>query len=514
MNAAAGAGNADARGWLARSLDVVERVGNRLPHPASLFVVLSLLVVLASWLATLLGWSVAHPTTGEAVGATNLLSLDGLRRLIVGLVPNFLNFGPFGPVLVCLLGLSVAEHAGLLGAVVRVAVEATPRRFLTAAIVFTGAMSHTAGDVGYVLLLPLSAALFHTVGRHPIAGLAAAYAGVSGGFAANALLSPTDVTLAGITQEAARIVDAAYVVTPMASYYFLAASVLLVTLTGALVTERIVEPRLGAYRGSAVPEAAVPLTAAERSGLRWAFAAFIALVGLLALGLWPRAGFLLDPERTGFLDSYVVRGLVFWIFVFGLVPGLVYGIVAGTIRRDRDVYSGMTKNMELVAGYVVAVFFIAQFVNLFAWSGLGVLAAVKGAAFLQSLGLGVIPLMVGLVLLTAAIDLVMGSASAKWAILGTVMVPMFMLLGYSPELTQTAYRVGDSLTNIITPLSSNFPLVLLFFQRYDEKAGIGTLSATMLPYTVVNMVVWTFFLAVWVGLGWPTGPGASLFVGR
>jgi aminobenzoyl-glutamate transport protein len=200
--------------------------------------------------------------------------------------------------------------------------------------------------------------------------------------------------------------------------------------------------------------------------------------------------------------------------VFGLVPGLVYGVVAGTIRRDRDVYAGMTKNMEVVAGYVVAVFFIAQFVNLFAWSGLGVLAAVEGAALLKSLGLGAIPLMVGLVLLTATIDLVMGSASAKWAMLGTVMVPMLMLLGYSPELTQTAYRVGDSLTNIITPLSSNFPLVLLFFQRYDAKAGIGTLSATMLPYTAVNVVAWTLLLVFWVWMGIPTGPGAPLFLGR
>jgi len=503
-----------ARGWLVRALDAVERVGNRLPHPASLFVLLSLAVVVASWAVHALGWTVPHPTGGAPVGATNLLSLDGLHRLIEGFVPNFLNFGPFGPVLVCLLGLSVAEHAGLLGAVVRVVVGATPARFLTLVIVFTGAMSHTAGDVGYVLLLPLAAALFHTVGRHPIAGLAAAYAGVSGGFAANMLLSPTDVTLAGITQEAARIVDPTYTVTPMASYYFLASSVLLVTLTGTFVTERLVEPRLGAYRGSAVPEPAVPLTQQERAGLRWALLALLALAVIVALGLWPPLGFLLDAERPGFLGSYLVRGLVFWIFVFGLVPGLVYGIVAGTIRRDRDVYAGMAKNMEVVAGYIVAVFFIAQFVNLFAWSGLGVLAAVEGAAVLKALGLGAIPLMVGLVLLTAAIDMVMGSASAKWAMLGTVMVPMFMLLGYSPELTQTAYRLGDSLTNIITPLSSNFPLVLLFFQRYDNKAGIGTLSATMLPYTVVNMVVWTLFLVLWVWLGIPTGPGAPLFLGR
>lgn len=496
--------------WLPRALDAVERVGNRLPHPATLFVLLSTLVVLSSWLASAMGWSVAHPASGAAVGATNLLSIEGFQRLILGFVPNFLNFGPFGPVLVCLLGLSVAEHSGLLGAVVRVVVAATSPRFLTLVVVFTGAMSHTAGDVGYVLLLPLSAALFHSVGRHPIAGLAAAYAGVSGGFAANMLLSPTDVTLAGITQEAARIVDASYTVTPMASYYFLAASVFLVTITGTVVTEKVVEPRLGEYRGDAVPEPTVPLTERERAGLRWAFVALLALAAIVVLGLSSRAGFLLDEQRPGFLGSYLVRGLVFWIFVFGLVPGLVYGIVAGTIRSDRDVYAGMTKNMEVVAGYVVAVFFIAQFVNLFAWSGLGVLGAVKGAAALKALGLGAVPLMIGLVVLTATIDLVMGSASAKWAILGTVLVPMLMLLGYSPELTQTAYRVGDSLTNIITPLSSNFPLVLLFFQRYQRDAGIGTLSATMLPYTAVNFIAWTGFLVLWVSLGLPTGPGAPL----
>lgn len=497
---------------LVRVLDAVERAGNRLPHPASLFVILSALVVVMSWAVSALGVTVLHPTTGEVIGANNLLSLDGLRRIITGLLPNFMNFGPFGPVLVCLLGLSVAEHAGFLGAVVRVVVGATPARFLTVVVVFVGAMSHTAGDVGYVLLLPMSAALFHTVGRHPIAGLAAAFAGVSGGFAANMLLSPTDVTIAGITQDAARILEPGYVVTPMASYYFLAASVLLVTATGTFVTERIVAPRLGPYTGSAVPEPAVPLTERERRGLRWAFAALGVLTLIVLLGVLRTDGFLRDATTPGFLGSYLVRGLVFWIFVFGLVPGLVYGVVAGTITSDRDVYRGMSKNMEVVAGYIVVVFFIAQFVNIFTWSGLGVLLAVEGAALLKSLGLGAIPLMLLLVTLTALIDLVMGSASAKWAMLGTIMVPMFMLLGYSPELTQTAYRVGDSLTNIITPLSANFPLVLLFFQRYDPKAGIGTLSATMLPYTVVNFLAWGAMLVVWVWLRLPTGPGAPLFL--
>ncbi len=237
-----------------------------------------------------------------------------------------------------------------------------------------------------------------------------------------------------------------------------------------------------------------------------------ALAAVVLWGLLPDYGFLQDPERPGFIGSFFLRGLVFWIFVFGLVPGLVYGLVAGTIRSDRDIYKGMQKNMELVAGYVVVVFFIAQFVNIFNWSNLGVLLAVNGAGVLRALDLGPIPLLVALIAVTGLINVLLGSSSAKWAMLAPVLVPMFMLLGYSPELTQTAYRVGDSLTNIITPLSSNFPLVLMFFQRYMPKAGIGTLTATMLPYSVANFVAWSVMIVVWVWLQLPTGPGAPLFL--
>jgi len=500
------------RPWLLRTLDTIERAGNLLPHPATLFITLSAVIVLLSWLFSTLGVTVRHPTTDEVIGATNLLSVAGLQRFVMGMLPNFMNFGPFGPVLVCLLGLSVAEHSGFLGAVVRVIIGATPARMLTLVIVFVGATSSTAGDVGYVLLLPMAAALFHAVGRNPLTGLAAAFSGVSGGFAANLLLSPNDVVLAGLTQEAARILDPGYVVTPMSSYYFLASSVFLVTITGTFITEKVVEPRLGAYTGDVVPEKSAPLTPAEWRGLRWAFASLVVLAGLVLWGLIPDGGFLQDPERPGFIGSFFLRGLVFWIFLFGLVPGIVYGVVAGSIRSDRDVFKGMQKNMELVAGYVVVVFFIAQFVNIFNWSDLGVLMAVQGASVLRALNLGPIPLLILLVALTGFINIFLGSASAKWAMLGTVMVPMFMLLGYSPELTQTAYRVGDSLTNIITPLSSNFPLVLMFFQRYEPKSGIGTLSATMLPYAAANFVAWSLMLVVWVWLRIPTGPGAPLFL--
>jgi aminobenzoyl-glutamate transport protein len=499
---------------LARALDRVERIGNALPHPASLFVGLTLFVVLLSSLLHATGVGVAHPLTAELVRPADLLSVDGLRRMVVGLLPNFIDFAPLGSVLVCLLGLSVAEHSGLLGAVVRLIIGATPRRWLTGVVVLCGMLSHSVGDVGYVLLLPLAAALYHTVGRNPIAGLAAAFAGVSGGFAANVLLSPTDVILAGLTTEAARLLDPTYEVAPTASYYFLAASVLLVTIVATTVSLRIVEPRLGLYVGEVVPEPPVPLSAVERRALGWAGLSLLVLVGLILWGLLPADGALQDPARPGFVGSYFVRGLVTFIFLLGVVPGLAYGVAAGTIRRDVDVYKGMAKNMELVAGYLVVVFFIAQFINVFNWSNLGVLAAVQGAGVIRALDLGVVPLVVMIVLLTASIDLVMGSSSAKWAMLGPILVPLFMLLGYTPELTVTSYRVGDSITNIITPLSSNFPLVLMFLQRYSPKAGIGTLTATMLPYSLANLVCWTLLLVSWVLLGLPTGPGAPLLLAK
>lgn len=493
-----------------RALNRVERVGNALPHPATLFLGLSVLVVLVSWAVNRAGIEVEHPVTGRLVVAANLLSLEGIRQIILGVLPNFIGFAPLGSVLVSVLGLSVAEHSGLLAAMVRVLVQATPARILTWVVVFTGTMSHSAGDVGYVLLLPLSAALFHSVGRHPLTGLAAALAGVSGGFAANLLLSPTDVILSGLTQESARMIDPTYVVTPMANYFFLAASVLLVTATGTLVTERLVEPRLGRYKGDVKPQPVVPLTAAERRGLRWAAISLVVLAGVILAGLLPDGGVLQNPKKPGFVGSYFVEGLVFFIFLFGLIPGIAYGLGAGTIRSDSDVYKGMQKNLELMASYIVVVFFISQFVNLFGQTRLGVILAIKGAALLGDLQLGAIPLLLGLVVLTMIVDIVFGSASAKWAILAAVFVPMFMLLGYTPELTQVAYRVGDSITNIMSPLSSNFPLILMFVQRYAPKAGIGTTVALFMPYSLCNFVCWSLFLVIWLLLGWPIGPGAEI----
>lgn len=495
------------RGKGQRLLDAVAIAGNALPHPATLFVILSSVIVLLSAVLHAAGVAVAHPLTGETVAVTNLIAADGLRRLALNLVPNFIGFAPLGPVLVSLMGLAVAERSGLLGAVVRTIVGAAPPRVLTFVIVFCGAISHTVGDVGYVLLIPLGAALFHSAGRHPLGGLAAAFYGVSGGFAANLLLSPTDVVLAGLTQEAARLLEPTAVVSPMANYYFLAASTLFITITGTVITERVLLPRLGTYTGEVRPAPQEPLRAEERRAMRGALLSLAVFAALIAWGLVPADGVLRDPAKPAFVDSVLVRGLVFFLFVGGLVPGVVYGWIAGTIRSDSDVYTAMQQHLELLASYLVVIFFIAQFVALFNWSNIGVVLAVHGATSLTAMQLGPVPLLLALVLVTAALDLVLGSAAAKWAMLGPVLVPMLMLLGSEPALTQAAYRVGDSITNIVTPLASNFPLVLLFVQRYEPKAGIGTVMATMLPYSLANLLIWPLLLVAWMLAGWPLGPG-------
>ncbi|HEY0968984.1 MAG TPA: AbgT family transporter [Opitutaceae bacterium] len=496
-----------------RLLNGVERAGNALPHPVTLFIGLSALVMVLSWLLSTLGVQVAHPATGKPVFVVNLLSLDGLQRLMVGALPNFIGFAPLGTVLVSLLGLSIAEGSGLIAALLRQISAAARPRTLTILVVLAGVISHAGTDVGYVLLIPLSAGLFLAVGRHPLAGLAAAFAGVSGGFSANFLISAIDVVLAGMTQEAARLIDPAYVVTPMANYYFMAASSVIIVVAGTWVTERIIETRLGGYTGTATRDALESLSPAERRGLRAAGIATAVLTGVILLGTIPANGFLNDPAKPGFLNSYVLRGFVMVIFMYGAIPGLTYGWISGRFRNDHDVVKAMTKAIETLAGYVVLVFFIAQFVALFNWTNVGIVTAVEGAEFLRKLGLGPIPLMIAFVLLAAAIDLVLGSATAKWAVMAPIFVPMFMLLGYSPELAQSAYRIGDSVVNIITPLMSYFPLVLTFAQRYEPKAGIGTLVATMLPYSISFLVVWTLLLVLWLLAGWPLGPGAPLFVG-
>jgi aminobenzoyl-glutamate transport protein len=498
---------------LSRFLTIVERGGNALPHPATLFAIMAGLVIVVSAVTARMDLAVVHPGTGQQVQPVSLLTVAGLHRIMTELVTNFTNFAPLGTVLVAMLGIAVAEGSGLIGAGLKLVVLSAPPRALTFAIVFAGIMSNTGGEVGYVLLIPLAAIMFHAVGRHPIAGLAAAFAGVSGGYSANLLLGTIDPLLAGLSEEAARIIDPDYRVNPSANYYFMVASTFVISLLGTLVTERVVEPRLGRYVGPRHHDSgATTLTGAERRGLAWAGVAALLLTALLLWGTVPETGFLRDPATGSLLRSPFMSGIVALIFAAGVITGLAYGFGAGTVRSDSDVVKAMGKAMETLGVYLVLVFFAAQFVAFFNWTNLGLIFAIRGAEALQASGLGTVPLLIAFVLVSAFINLFMGSASAKWAIMAPVFVPMLMLLGYTPEFTQAAYRIGDSTTNIISPMMSYFALIIAFMQRYQAGAGLGTLVATMLPYSVTFLAGWTIMLVLWVTLGLPVGPGAGLYL--
>ena len=490
----------------------VERGGNALPHPGTLFALLAGLIIVISAFASMTGIEVIHPGTGELIQPVSLATIAGLHRILTEMVTNFTSFAPLGTVLVSMLGIGVMESSGLIGAALRLLVLSAPKRLLTFVIVLAGVLSNTASEIGYVLLVPLGGIIFLGAGLHPIAGLAAAFAGVSGGYSANLLLGTVDPLLAGLSEEAARIVDDGYRVNPAANYYFMVVSTFLIAAAGTWVTERVVIPRLGTYDGDGAgdPNVLQELSPVERRGLRYALLAMGVLVAFLLWGTVPVDGFLRNPETGGLLRSPFLSGIVALIFLGGTVVGIAYGAVTGAFKNDTDVMNGMGKTIGTLGTYLVLVFFAAQFVAYFNWTNLGLIMAVKGAETLRSSGLGGIPLMLSFVLLSSFINLFMGSASAKWAIMAPVFVPMFMLLGYSPELTQTAYRIGDSTSNIIAPMMSYFALIVAFFERYDKRSGIGTVVATMLPYTVAFFVCWSVLLVIWMSLGLPVGPGAGL----
>jgi len=498
--------------FIRRSLEIIEKVGNALPHPATIFGLMAVAAILFSGLGALLNWSAVHPGTGETIVPVNLVSIEGLHHILQDMVVNFTSFAPLGTVLVAMLGIGISEGSGLIGSGLRLMVITAPRHLLTFVIVLAGVFSNAASEIGYVLLVPLGAIIFLAVGRHPIAGLAAAFAGVSGGYSANLVLGTIDPLLAGLSQEAAQILIPGYQVNAACNWYFMAASTFLIAGAGTWVTERIVAPRLGEYTGDEKPEELRDLTPEELRGLRYALFTLIAITLVLLAGTVPAGGFLRNPETGSLLHSPFLEGIVALIFIIFGLCGVAYGIGAGTYRNDKDVMKGMSKAMETLALYMVLVFFASQFVAFFRMSNLGLIFAVKGAEVLAALNLPTILLMVTFVVMSGFVNLFMGSASAKWAIMAPVFIPMLILLNISPEFTQVAYRIGDSTTNIIAPMMSYFALIVAFVERYDEKAGIGTVIATMLPYTIAFLIIWTILLIVWMALGIPVGPGATLYL--
>lgn len=503
--------NAEKKGFIMRSLDWIERVGNKLPHPITLFFIFAGLVVVSSALFSYLGVSVEDPAseTGK-LEVFNLLSKEGIQYMFESAVSNFTGFAPLGTVLVTMLGIGLAERTGLISAALKALVTSVPKSLITAALVFGGVMSSMAADAGYVVLTPLGAVLFAGLGRHPLAGLAAAFAGVSGGFSANLLLTSLDPLLGGLTIEAASIIDPAYAeqMNYAMNYYFMIASVLILTIVGTIVTEKVIEPRLGKYEGEVEDEVDY-LKPIEKKGLWAAFISIIITSIFLALLAIPNFGPLGGEGK--FVDSPFLKTLVPVLLIFFFVPGLVYGIVTKEIKNDKDVANKLGDTMATMGMYIVLAFAAGQFVAYFNHTNLGRILAISGADFLDKIGFTGLPLAIAFMIVTGFINLFIGSASAKWAIMAPVFVPIMMQFGYSPEFTQTLYRIADSTTNIISPLMPYFAIVIAFAQKYDKKVGIGTLISTMLPYSIAFSIVWTIVLIIWMLTGLPIGPGAPIY---
>lgn len=505
-----------------RWLNRIETIGNRLPHPIALFAIFSLAVVILSAICAALGLSATGELIADGelqkttVSAVSLLTKDGLTFMLTSAVKNFTNYAPLGMVLVAMLGVGVAEQSGLINTLLKSAVKITPAKWITPAVVFLGVISNIASDAGYVILIPLGAMIFRAYGRHPMAGFAAAFAGVSGGYSANLLIGSLDPLLAGISQAAASDINPNYEVSVMGNYYFLFLSTFLITILGTLVTDKIVEPRLGKYKDdiqSVEDHSLTTILPRERQGLKRAGIVTLIYVGIIILACLPADSFLKNENGSLFGNptSPFLNGIVILITLLFLLPGIAYGKTVGAFTKENNVCNALSKSMSSMGAFLALAFVASQFINYFNYTKLGSIVALTGANFLNKINIGLIPLMIIFVLFTAFMNLFMGSASAKWNILAPVFVPMFMQLGYSPELCQLAYRIGDSSTNIITPMMTYFAVILAFAQRYDKKASIGTITATMIPYSIVFLLGWSLMLIVWLIFGLPIGPGINAY---
>jgi len=509
------------RGMVVWFLDGVEWLGNKLPDPAVLFVAGIVLVWVASAVCAQVDFPEINPRTGEPIEIVNLLALTELAEFLSSMTETFVGFHPLGVVLVAMLGVGVAEESGFINAVLKTLLKYTPRALLTPMVILVAIVSHSAADAGYVLVIPLAGIIFYAAGRHPLAGIAAGFAGVSGGFGANFIPSGIDPLLAGITTEGAMVLDPEYVVNPLCNWYFTAASSALIVLLGWFITDFIVEPKISAAEVDGDPEDMphMPeLTAADVKGMTAGLTSILVFAVLMTVwALFPDSALQAQPPEGQTWDLHqrltsmrnpaapLMNAIVPLIFFFFVIPGLIHGFISGTFKSHRDAVKGMTKAMQSMGYYMVLVFFASLFIAAFSGSGLGALLAIKGANFLKSVEASAGTTIVGIIALTTFVNLLVGSASAKWAMLSPIFVPMLMALGLSPELTQAAYRVGDSTTNIITPMMPYFPLVVVFSQRYVRKTGIGTVTSMMLPYSVAFLILWTAFLFLYWQMGLSLG---------
>jgi aminobenzoyl-glutamate transport protein len=555
---AAGSGK---RGGVQRLLDAIERIGNKVPHPAIIFAGLCVFVILLSAVLALANVSVTYdvaepaPVPGVTEGyeggtqvpdiqvppddyapedvvirqqtteIESLLSIDGLRFLLTSLVSNFSGFSVVAVILVAMLGVGVAEESGLMGALIRKLVKVAPRWAITFIIVLVGMLSSIASDAGYLILIPLAAAAFLSVGRHPLAGLAAAYAGVSAGFAVNFLITPSDGVLTEVTNEAIALVDPDSSIGITSNLWFNIGSTIFVTLVIVFVSSRLIEPRLGTYDttegepagdGGTGDDATAPATtaapeidtAAESKGLRQAGLAVLAALAAVLLLSLPSGAPLRNPE-TGSLvtDAPLMDSLIVIITVIFLLAGIGYGRGAGTLTGSTAVINAITKTWASLAGLLFMLFLIAQFIAYFNYSNMPTVASVAMADLLERADIGAVWLLIGFVLVIALLDIIIPGMLPKWAIFAPVFIPLFMRLDVAPQTLLAAYRLGDSPMNVITPLMVYLPFIVIVAQRYKRSAGLGTIISLMIPFALVVLVTWTAFFAVWFLLGIPMGPG-------
>jgi aminobenzoyl-glutamate transport protein len=500
-----------------RLLNFIEEKGNKLPDPVTIFIIFTFLVIGLSHVLYILGIGVSFEGVNSESGqietltvkAVSLLVPEGIAYMFSNVVKNFTSFVALGPVLVAMLGVGVAEKSGYISALMTNTVTKAPKKFVTPIVVLMGVLSNVAASVGYVVLVPLGAIIFLGFKRHPLAGLSAAFAGVAGGYSANLFLGTNDPLLSGITTEAAHILDAGYIVNPTDNWFFMFASTFLIVIIGTLVTDKLIEPKLGKYIPDNANEHQNVVSSIEKKGLLWAnISVLVTIIGIGLLVL-PENG-VLRGEGGSLIQSPFMSSIIFMMMLIFLIPGVVYGFVTKTIKNDKDIARLMASSLEMMSGFIVLIFFAAQFVALFNYTNLGTIIAVKGADFLQSIHMEGAPLLVALIFITTIINLFIAADSAKWAIMAPVFVPMFMQMGIAPEVTQVAYRIGDSSTNIISPLMPFFPLVVAFAQRYGKENGVGTVISLMLPYSIIILISWTIFFVIWYVLGIPVGPGTNL----
>jgi aminobenzoyl-glutamate transport protein len=506
-----------APGRLVRIFARVADIGNRLPDPLTLFVILAGMVVLASVLAAGASADIIQ-NDGSVVTRTveSLLSREGIRWMFLSAIDNFINFAPLGPVLTVMIGIGVAERTGFITMGLRALVGAVPPALITATLVFACVMSSMAADAGYIVLTPLGAILFAGLGRHPLAGLAAAFAGVSGGYSANLLITGLDPMLARLTQQAAQTIDPTYVVQATSNYYFMVVSTIMITIIGTLVTTRVVEPLLGTWNpsdGDGSEIKADEPTAQEKRAFRIA----MGFAGVVAIGIALLAIIPTSPLRDTITDQQAPIDKLYSFFesievlisLLFIVPAIIYGVLTKAIKNDKDVAKMAADSMASMGPYIVLAFVAGQFVAYFNHTNLGSVSAVKGADLLQSIGLTGAPLLIAFLIVAATMNMFVGSASAKWAFMAPIFVPMMMMMDLSPEAVQATYRVGDSVTNIITPLMPYLPIIIVFAQKYDRRAGLGTIISAMLPYSIAFFFAWTLLLLAWVFLGVPFGPEST-----